>query len=67
MTGQSGNNAPDSETAAVSGSVAVRVLLDCGECAAPGQAQSGTAVFTAAAQPDPNGAGIIYDSRGFSS
>jgi len=55
---------PSSETAAATGSVAVRVLLDCTNCApADGTPQSTTANFTTAGQPDPNGTGIVYDAR----
>lgn len=54
---------PDSETATAVGSVAVRVLLDCTNCADPGQAQTETASFPTAGQPDPNGHGIVYDAR----
>lgn len=53
-----------SQTAAASGSVAVRVLLDCGGCAAPGHAQGVTIpTFAIAGQPDPSGTGIVFDAR----
>jgi hypothetical protein len=58
-----GSSAGTSQTAAATGSVAVRVLIDCSNCAAPGQSQSGTAAFTAAGQPDPKGTGIVFDAR----
>jgi hypothetical protein len=55
---------PDSETATAVGSVAVRVLLDCTDCAAPGDAQgSTTPSWRAAGYPDNNGSGIVYDAR----
>lgn len=56
-------NSTTSQTAASSGSVAVRVLLDCTGCALPGQAQSTTPSFTVAGQPDPTGTGIVFDAR----
>lgn len=52
-----------SETAAATGSVAVRVLLDCKNCALPGTVQTATAQFAKAAEPDPNGTGIVFDAR----
>ena len=58
-----GNSSGTSQTAAATGSVAVRVLLDCSNCAVPGTAQSATASYAAAAQPDPNGTGIVFDAR----
>lgn len=54
---------PDSETATAVGSIAVRVLLDCTNCATPGSAQSTNAIFTTGGQPDPNGHGIVYDAK----
>lgn len=58
-----GSNSGTSQTAAATGSVAVRVLIDCSNCAAPGSAQSGSANYTAAGQPDPDGSGVVFDAR----
>jgi len=58
-----GGSTAVSQTAAATGSVAVRVLIDCSNCAAPGSAQSGLASFVAAGQPDPKGTGIVFDAR----
>lgn len=58
-----GSTAGTSQTAAATGSVAVRVIIDCTNCAAPGSAQSGLASFAAAGQPDPLGTGIVFDAR----
>jgi hypothetical protein len=59
-----GSSSGTSQTSAATGSVAVRVLIDCSTCATPGTAQSGLpATYTAAAQPDPNGTGVVFDAR----
>lgn len=58
-----GGTSGTSQTAAATGSVAVRVLIDCTNCASPGAAQAGTASYAAAAQPDPKGSGIVFDAR----
>ena len=59
-----GSSSGTSQTSAATGSVAVRVLIDCSTCATtPGTAQSGSATYTAAAQPDPNGTGVVFDAR----
>jgi hypothetical protein len=58
-----GSSAGSSQIAAATGSVAVRVLIDCSTCATPGTAQSGPTTYTAAAQPDPNGSGVVFDAR----
>ena len=58
-----GGSTATSQTAAATGSVAVRVLLDCTNCAEPGSAQTSTADFTTAGQPDPDGTGIVFDAR----
>src|SRR6185437_16295556 len=58
-----GNNTGTSSTAAATGSVAVRVLLDCTNCASEGALQTSPAAYLAAAQPDPNGTGIVFDAR----
>lgn len=58
-----GSTSGTSQIAAATGSVAVRVLIDCTNCATPGNPQSGIASFTAAAQPDPQGTGIVFDAR----
>lgn len=52
-----------SQTATASGSVAVRVLLDCSNCADSGQQQTATALFSVAAQPDPHANGVVFDAR----
>lgn len=52
-----------SETATSVGSVAVRVLLDCSNCAAAGSAQTGDVSYAQSGQPDPDGNGIVYDAR----
>lgn len=54
---------PTSETATAVGSVAVRVLLDCTNCADLGKAQGAAATYTKAGSPDSGGNGIIYDAR----
>ena len=58
-----GGSSGTSQIAAATGSVAVRVLIDCSNCATPGNAQSGLASYAAAGQPDPNGSGIVFDAR----
>jgi hypothetical protein len=58
-----GSSAGTSQTAAATGSVAVRVIIDCTNCAPAGSAQPGLASFAAAAQPDPKGSGIVFDAR----
>lgn len=63
VKGQSGNNAPDSETATAVGSVAVRVILDCSGCAAPGDAQTAIPSWTMPGYPDQAGSGIVFDAR----
>jgi hypothetical protein len=57
------NTTATSQTASASGVVSVRVLLDCTNCVAPGQPQITSAVYPAAGQPDPDGAGIVFDAR----
>jgi len=52
-----------SQTATAIASVAVRVLLDCANCASSGEAQVGAASFALAGQPDSGGSGIVYDAR----
>jgi hypothetical protein len=58
-----GGSTGTSQTAAATGSVAVRVLIDCTNCAAPANPQTAQATYTAAAQPDPLGSGIVFDAR----
>ena len=60
-----GSSSGTSQTSAATGSVAVRVLIDCSNCAMPGTAQPGPgpATYAAAAQPDPNGTGVVFDAR----
>ena len=59
-----GSSSGTSQTSAATGSVAVRVLIDCSTCATPGTVQSGPpATYTAAAEPDPNGTGVVFDAR----
>src|SRR5262249_53406042 len=58
-----GSSTGTSQTAAATGSVAVRVLIDCSNCAAKGSMQVGAASFAAAGQPDPNGTGVVFDAR----
>ena len=58
-----GSSSGTSQTSAATGSVAVRVLIDCSNCGTPGAAQSGDATYAAAAQPDPNGTGVVFDAR----
>ncbi len=59
-----GNTATtSSETATAVGSVSVRVLLDCTNCAAVGAAQSLPAVAAMYGQPDPSGKGVVFDAR----
>ncbi len=58
------NTTATSQTASASGVVSVRVLLDCSNCAAPGTSQGKTAaVYMGAGQPDPDGAGVVFDAR----
>src|SRR6201987_3763526 len=53
-----------SQTATAVASVAVRVLLDCANCVAVGSAQTGPALFPAAAGfRDQSGSGIVFDAR----
>ena len=52
-----------SQTATAVASVAVRVLLDCTNCAGPGLAQTSPANFTMAGSPDSGGSGIVFDAR----
>ena len=51
------------ETATAVGSVGVRVLLDCTNCAGAGKPQTSAATFAMAGQPDKGGSGIVYDAR----
>lgn len=44
-------------------SVAVRVLLDCSNCATVGSPQTSAAYFTAAGFPDAAGSGVVFDAR----
>jgi hypothetical protein len=58
------NSTASSQTATAVASVAVRVLLDCTNCAGPGQPQGATAaVYTAAGSPDSGGSGVVFDAR----
>lgn len=57
------NTTATSQTASASGSVSVRVLLDCSNCVAPGSIQVADATYQAAAQPDPFGQGVTFDAR----
>lgn len=52
-----------SETSTAVGSVVVRVLLDCTNCAKVGDPQMDDAVAGMYGQPDPNGKGIVFDAR----
>ena len=63
QTNVKGSSAGTSQTAAATGSVAVRVLIDCTNCAAAGAVQATPAVYTAAAQPDPGATGVVFDAR----
>ena len=58
-----GSTTGTSQTAAATGSVAVRVLIDCTNCADKGTVQPGAATYGAAAQPDPSGSGVVFDAR----
>lgn len=58
-----GSNTGTSQTAAATGSVAVRVLIDCTNCGASGSMQVGNASYGAAAQPDPGATGVVFDAR----
>jgi hypothetical protein len=58
-----GNSTGTSATAAATGSVAVRVLIDCVNCVTSGSMQIAPASFKMAAQPDPGGTGIVFDAR----
>jgi|GEM_PF-3580785 len=55
--------ATTTSTASATGSVIVRALLDCTNCAAPGGVQVGAASYAAAGQPDPTGNGVTFDAR----
>jgi hypothetical protein len=57
------NTTATSQTASASGSVSVRVLLDCTNCAAAGTAQVADAIYMAAGQPDPGAQGVTFDAR----
>jgi len=57
------NTTATSQTATAVASVAARVLLDCSNCAAPGQVQTGAANFAMAASPDSGGSGVVFDAR----
>jgi hypothetical protein len=59
-----GNNSgiPTSQTATAVASVAVRVLLDCVDCGAPGAVQNAP-TYASAGEPDSTGSGIVYDAR----
>ncbi len=57
------NTTASSETATAVASVAVRVLLDCSNCADPGKAQVGAATYAMAGLPDSGGSGVIFDAR----
>lgn len=52
-----------SQTATAVASVAVRVLLDCTNCAAAGSAQTSAANYGMAGSPDAGGSGIVFDAR----
>ncbi len=52
-----------SETATAVGSVSVRVLLDCTNCADVGHPQTTAANAVMFGQPDPTGKGIVFDAR----
>jgi hypothetical protein len=58
-----GSSTGATATAAATGSVAVRVLIDCTNCSASGAMQVGTANYAAAAQPDLGATGIVFDAR----
>ena len=58
-----GSSAGTSQIAAATGSVAVRILIDCSTCTPPGTAQLEHPTYAAAAQPDPNGTGVVFDAR----
>jgi hypothetical protein len=51
------------QTATAVASVAVRVLIDCTNCAAPASPQTQAAVFTSAGYPDAGGSGVVFDAR----
>jgi hypothetical protein len=52
-----------SQTATAVASVAVRVLIDCSNCAAPANPQTQPALFSAAGYPDAGGSGVVFDAR----
>ena len=58
-----GGSSGTSQTATAVASVAVRVLLDCSNCAAIAAPQMQPAAFPAAGYPDAAGSGIIFDAR----
>lgn len=58
-----GGSSGTSQTATAVASVAVRVLLDCSNCAAIASPQLSPADFTAAGYPDAAGSGIVFDAR----
>ena len=58
-----GGSSGTSQTATAVASVAVRVLLDCSNCAAIASPQTTPAYFAAAGYPDAAGSGIVFDAR----
>jgi hypothetical protein len=58
-----GGSSGTSQTATAVASVAVRVLLDCSNCAAVGSPQTTPAYFSSAGYPDAAGSGIVFDAR----
>jgi hypothetical protein len=58
-----GGSSGTSQTATAVASVAVRVLLDCSNCAMVGSPQTTAAYFAAAGYPDAAGSGIVFDAR----
>lgn len=58
-----GGSSGTSQTATAVASVAVRVLIDCSNCAAVASPQTTPAYFAAAGYPDAAGSGIVFDAR----
>lgn len=58
-----GGSTGTSQTATAVASVAVRVLLDCSNCAVVGSPQTTPAYFNAAGFPDAAGSGVVFDAR----
>jgi hypothetical protein len=57
------NTTATSQTASASGSVSVRILLDCTNCVPAGSQQVADAIYSAAGQPDPGAQGVAFDAR----